>query len=100
MHKLIFFLFVISGISAKSQIVLFEENFTTGIPSTWALVNSDNLIPASSPFNFIDAWIHIETTDDTCAASTSFYTPSGQSSDYLITPKLSLISFSKLVWTF
>jgi len=99
MHKLIFFLFIISSISAKTQTVLFEENFTVGIPSTWALVNSDNLIPASSPFNFTDAWIHIETADDTCAASTSFYTPSGQSSDYLITPKFSLITFSKLVWS-
>lgn len=98
MRKIVFLLLIVSGISANAQTILFEENFTTSIPSTWALVDNDNLIPASTPYIFDNAWIKIGSNGDSCAASTSYYTPSGQSADYLITPKLSLVTFSKLVW--
>jgi len=83
----------------QAQIVLFEEDFSAGIPSSWYLVNSDNLTPAAAVDTFDNAWISFISDGDTCAASTSFYDPAGQSADYLITPRITLDAFSKLVWS-
>jgi hypothetical protein len=83
----------------RAQSILFQENFTTGIPATWAIVNGDGLTPQSSVSNFTNAWISYQSTTDTCAASTSYYSPAGQAADYLITPKITLNSFTKLVWS-
>lgn len=82
-----------------AQSVLFFEDFNSGIPSTWALVNSDGLTPAEAVDTFDNAWISFIDDGDTCAASTSYYTPTGQAADYLISPKISLNTFNKLVWT-
>lgn len=82
-----------------SQTVLFQEDFTTGIPATWTLYNEDGLTPDIAVAEFDAAWIGKIVGTDTCAASTSFYNPAGQSSDYLITPVLSIGNFSKLVWS-
>jgi len=100
MRKLICIFLFISGLSVNAQTVLFEEQFVSFIPSTWTVVDGDGLIPHSSVSQFTSAWIHVYiSAEDSCAASTSYYDPSGQSADYLITPKLSLPTFSKLVWT-
>jgi hypothetical protein len=82
-----------------AQSVLFFEDFNSGIPSTWALVNSDGLTPAEAVDTFDNAWISFIDDGDTCAASTSYYTPTGQAADYLISPKISLNTFTKLVWS-
>lgn len=82
-----------------SQQVTFEENFSGGLPATWTIVNSDGLIPAEAVDTFDNAWISFADEADTCVASTSYYEPAGQSGDYLITPKITLNTFSKLVWS-
>lgn len=99
MRYLFFLIVSISAFSLHAQTVLLEENFNSGIPSNWAVVNADNLTPASAVSEFTNAWISFNHNGDTCAASTSFYSPEGQSADYLITPKLSIPTFSKLVWS-
>lgn len=92
----VFFFTVLNA--AQAQQILFEEDFTAGIPASWYLVNADGLTPAAPVNNFVNAWIPFINNGDTCAASTSYYTPEGQSADYLITPRISLESFSKLFW--
>lgn len=88
------------SISSLGQTVLFEEDFSTGIPETWTLVDEDGLTPAASVAEFTEAWIpYTGTETDTAAASTSFYDPSGQSGDYLITPRVSIGSFTRLIWS-
>lgn len=82
-----------------AQSVIFSEDFNSGIPSTWALVNSDGLTPAEAVDTFDNAWISFVDNGDTCAASTSYYEPTGQASDYLISPKITLNTFTKLVWS-
>jgi hypothetical protein len=82
-----------------AQSVLFFEDFNSGIPSSWAMVNNDGLTPAEAVDTFDNAWISFIDDADTCAASTSYYTPSGQAADYLISPKISLNTFTKLVWS-
>lgn len=92
---------LVFGIATEgiSQTVLFQEDFTTGIPATWILYNQDGLTPDTSVAEFDAAWIAKIIGTDTCAASTSFYNPAGQASDYLVTPLLSIGNFSKLVWS-
>jgi len=97
--KLIAFLapvFFVGHLSA--QITLLNENFSSGIPATWAVVDADGLVPHADVAEFTAGWISFE-SDDTTAASTSYYDSTGQSQDYLILPKLSLMAFSKLVWS-
>jgi len=93
----IIFLLILGG-QTKAQITLLNENFSTGIPSTWALLDDDGFTPHSAVSQFTAAWIYYESTDDSSAASTSYYEPADTASDYLILPKLALLTFSKLVW--
>lgn len=85
--------------AVKAQQLIFNEDFNAGIPASWYLVNADELTPAAAVDTFDNAWIPFIYDGDTCAASTSYYLPSGQSADYLITPRISLDATSKLVWS-
>jgi len=100
-NSILFFLVVITN-SLSSQVTLLDENFTMGIPSTWSLINDDALIPADT--QFLDAWIDFTSSFDTCAASTSSYVDlngdedtSAIAADFLISPKISLLSFGNLL---
>jgi len=98
--KLVFIpLFILLTVHVWSQQLIFNENFNNGIPASWYLLDSDNLTPAAAVDTFDNAWISFIHNGDTCAASTSFYNPSGQCADYLITPRISINAFSKLVWS-
>ena len=98
-HITLLSLFIAFSFGGNAQTVLFEEDFTDGIPATWTLYNEDGLSPATAVAEFTEAWIGKIYGEDTCAASTSYYDPTGQASDYLVTPKLSIGNFSKLVWS-
>lgn len=99
MKLVLFPLIILFAAESWSQQLIFNEDFNSGIPATWYLVNSDNLTPAAAVDTFDNAWISFIHNGDTCAASTSFYEPSGQSADYLITPRIAIDAFSKLVWS-
>lgn len=86
-------------LNLRAQQVVFTENFNGGIPASWYLVNEDNLVPASSLSQFTNAWIPFVHLTDTVAASTSYYDPAGQAADYLITPRISIDTYSKIVWS-
>ena len=96
--NLCFIVYVTTALGISAQTTLIEEEFTTSIPSTFAIVDSDGLVPALSSPVFSSAWIHYTEDGDTCAASTSYYDPTGQAQDYLITPKISLGTYTKLHW--
>ncbi len=87
--------------STFSQTTLLDENFSSGIPSNWTTIDADGATPGVSEFT--DAWIGYTNTFDTCAASTSYYLDVNgdedtvASSDYLITPKISLLTFGNLL---
>jgi len=90
------------GLTSFSQVELLNENFTTGIPSTWSVINVDNNAPGSSLYS--EAWIGFTSVFDTCAASTSYYIDVNgdedelaTSEDYLITPKVSLLTFGNIL---
>ncbi len=84
---------------AYGQTPIMIEDFNSGIPSaTWTIIDSDGLTPDSSVMYLTSAWNTFETSTDTCAASTSFYSPVGQSMDYLITPQITIATYTKVTW--
>lgn len=102
MKKIITALALTIGLTSFSQVELLNEKFTTGIPSTWSVVNVDNNTPGSPLYS--DAWIGYTSVFDTCAASTSYYVDgngdediNATAEDYLITPKISLLTFGNFI---
>lgn len=101
MKKLLFLLcfFAFSQIQAQ---IIFQEDFdgvggsTAGgagtymFPSGWLLANVDNLTPASAVAYVNEAWERREdfsfNVSDSCAFSTSWYSPAGTADDWMWTP--------------
>lgn len=90
------------GFTSFSQVELLNENFTTGIPSAWSVINTDNNTPGLA--HYTDAWIGLTSVFDTCAASTSYYVDgngdediTATAADYLITPQVSLLTFGNIL---
>ncbi|MEO8147802.1 MAG: choice-of-anchor J domain-containing protein [Bacteroidia bacterium] len=94
--------------------VIFSENFdnvggptgggpgTYAFPSGWTLVNNDGLTPDTNVVYVNDAWTRREDfvfdVADSCAFSTSWYVPAGQSDDWMISPAIVLTSNNVLNW--
>jgi Secretion system C-terminal sorting domain/Cleaved Adhesin Domain len=90
--------FFISVISF-GQSILLNETFSAGIPATWAIVDEDGQTPNAAVSQFTDGFIWYQTSEDSSAASSSYFdTSTSAANDYLILPKLSLLTVSKLSW--
>lgn len=88
------------GQTTKAQ-VLFSEDFESGIPNTWYLINQDGLTPDAGVSFVTDAWVGYEDIFDSTnhvAISTSWYNPAGTANDWLITPPITLTSHNYLKW--
>lgn len=107
MKKLYFLLSALAfGTSLSAQIV-FSEDFdgiggataggagTYSFPSGWLKVNVDNRTPATSVAYVNEAWERREdfsfNVADSCAFSTSWYTPAGAADDWMWTPAISTL---------
>lgn len=92
------------ALKANAQI-LYSEDFdnipgsTSGgvgsyfFPNNILLRNVDNLIPNTSRLWVTNAWVRGEDFDnvsDTCAVSTSWYTPFGTANDFMWLPSISV----------
>ncbi len=99
MKKIIFSIFFAgSTVSTFSQVEIINEDFQSGIPTNWTIVNHDSNTPVDAAYT--NAWI--ATTDpanslDTVASSTSYFNPIGTANRWLITPPLSLGAFGNFV---
>ncbi len=83
-----------SSLGSTAQNTLLFEDFNSGMP-TWGFFNEDGLTPNSAVSYINDAWVISEDTDstgmmDSCAISTSYYDPAGQSDDWLVLPAITL----------
>jgi hypothetical protein len=103
---------VVTGV--KSQ-VIFSEDFdnvggpiaggpgTYYFPSGWLMRNVDNLTPYATVSYINEAWERREdfkfNTADSCAFSTSWYSPAGVANDFMWTPAIGpLPALSILTW--
>jgi hypothetical protein len=76
-----------------SQVVILNEDFQLGFPSTWTMVDVDQQIPNTSVSEYNNPWIikaDPENIVDSVVSSTSFYEPVGQANKWLITPAITL----------
>jgi len=78
---------------AFGQVEIFNEDFESGIPATFSIVDNDGLTVDNSVTSFSDAWVSLQDPDDntnSIVGSTSFFDPTGQANRWLITPSIDL----------
>ncbi len=99
----LFFVLLFGAQMTHAQLIYFEDfegigagnvsviNTVTGGPMT--TYDVDGLTPNAAVSQFTDAWIAMDDFDfpgDTVGASTSWYTPAGQSDDWMVTPQIAI----------
>lgn len=92
--------FTLLSFSSYAQTTVFSEDFASGIPAGFTIIDNDGLTPHSDVSEFIDAWISVAEPDSVTnmvAASTSYFDPAGTADRWLITPAISLGSFGNFV---
>ena len=85
---------------SNAQIELLNTDFQVGIPSSYSIVDNDGNTPDSSVINFDNAWVSTQDPNDSLnfvAGSTSFFSPIGTASRWLITPKINLGTFGNMI---
>ncbi|HPS83988.1 MAG TPA: choice-of-anchor J domain-containing protein, partial [Bacteroidales bacterium] len=114
MKKLFVLCLMFSVLTSFGQII-FQEDFdgvggptaggagTYTFPSGWLLANVDNLIPASAVSYINQAWERREdfanNVADSCAFSTSWYSPAASADDWMWTPAIGpLPGNCRLTW--
>jgi hypothetical protein len=101
MVKYIFFIILVFTFSKiNAQVTLFNVDFQNGIPSNFSMIDNDGLTPDPAVTEFTSAWISTidpSNVTDSIAASTSFFSPVGTASRWLITPKVKLGSFGNFI---
>lgn len=102
------------GATISNAQVLFFENFdghpgstaggagTYSFPAGWVRINADGRTP-EAPVSYVNnAWIRREdfanNVADSCAFSTSWYSPTGQADDWMWTPAITLTANNTLLW--
>jgi hypothetical protein len=76
-----------------SQVVILNEDFQSGFPATWSMVDVDQQVPNTAVGEYVNPWIikaDPENNADSVVSSTSFYEPVGQANKWLITPAITL----------
>lgn len=84
----------------NTQTVVYSEDFESGLPLTYTIVDNDMLTPDASVSDFANAWIELIDPDDptdTIVGSTSFFDPIGRADRWLITPPISLGAFGNIL---
>lgn len=92
----VFFSFILTISSTFAQTPVLQENFQSGIPQNWILLNNDGNTPAPQVSEYTEAWILKQDPDSSqnlTASSTSFFSPEGQANRWLITPVFTLGSY-------
>jgi hypothetical protein len=98
--KLLPFVFLALSGSLFSQTYLIQEDFESGIPMSYSLVDNDGYTPASAVSEFTEAWISYQepgNPTNNVAASTSYFDPAGVSDRWLILPQLNLGAFGNTI---
>ncbi len=93
--------FILVGVSLNAQTEIYNEDFESGIPATYTIVDNDGNTPNTAVAEYTDAWIGIVDPNNDgnhIAASTSFFDPVGEASRWLITPAISLGAFGNILY--
>ncbi len=67
---------------------ILSEDFDSGLPSTWTVIDSDGLAAHSSLTGILDGWHAYSYNGESFVINNSYYTSPGTADDWLITPAL------------
>lgn len=93
--------FILIGAGLNAQTEIYNEDFESGIPATYTIVDNDGNTPNAAVAEYTDAWIGIVDPDNDgnhIAASTSYFEPTGEASRWLITPSINLGAFGNILY--
>jgi len=93
--------FAITSFTAASQTEIFNEDFESGSPVAFTIVDNDGLTPNAATSHFTEAWTQLPDpmdTTDTVMGSTSYFEPIGSADRWLITPALALSSYGNFFY--
>jgi hypothetical protein len=94
------FIFILGALSTNAQEIILNENFESGIPSTWAIVDGDGHTVHPSVSEFQTAWIGLAdpfTPGNNIAGSTSYFEPEARAYRFLITPQIELGAYGNIL---
>jgi hypothetical protein len=94
-------LFAINTIALTAQTEILNEDFESGAPTAFTIVDNDGNTPNAATAQFVDAWTQLtdpEDPSDTVMGSTSYFSPVGIANRWLITPALTLGSYGNFIY--
>jgi hypothetical protein len=86
---------------SQAQTLVYAEDFESGIPVSYTLIDNDGLTPNQATAAFADAWISLPDpldSMDTIVGSTSFFEPTGTADRWLITPQITLGAYGNFLY--
>ncbi len=91
------------SLNASAQTVVYSEDFQSGIPVSYTLIDNDGLTPHASVSEFAPAWISLVDPDDstytdTVVGSTSYFDPAGFADRWIITPPIVLGQYGNFLY--
>jgi len=102
MLRKLFYLLIALPVLSFGQTEVFSEDFESGIPAAWTIIDNDGRTVNASVSEFQPAWISLTDPSDemnTVAGSTSYFEPEGRASRWLITPSITIGDFGNfLTW--
>jgi Secretion system C-terminal sorting domain/Cleaved Adhesin Domain len=100
--KTVLFIAALVGSQVNAQTEIYNEDFQSGIPGTYTIVDNDFLTPNAAVSEYTDAWILLPDPDnaaDSVMSSTSYFDAPGLADRWLITPPIALGAFgNKVYW--
>lgn len=99
--RIIGFTIVLLAAQGYAQTEIYNEDFQSGLPLAYSIVDNDGLIPASAVSEYTEAWVVVADPDDsndTIMGSTSYFTPSGQADRWMITSAISLGAYGNIAY--
>jgi len=89
------------GTQAFAQTEIYNEDFQSGLPVAYTLVDNDGFTPNLAVAEYTSAWIELTDpadANDTIVGSTSYFDPVGQADRWLITPAISLGAYGNIAY--
>ena len=92
---------VLISFKGYAQTEIYNEDFQSGLPLSYSIVDNDGLNPAAAVSEYTEAWIVLTDPDDasdTIMGSTSYFDPAGQADRWLITPQIVLGTYGNIAY--
>ena len=93
--------FFIIGFTSTAQIEVHNEDFQSGLPAMYTIIDNDGLTPNANVSDFGAAWHALQDPDnssDTIMGSTSYFEPVGTADRWLITSSITLGAYGNFLY--